>query len=263
MILCHVILTTTTKTVPILQIRKLRPSEVKEGISPITFQALGLQLHVVCTHFLPAAPSPEGLHSSQSSALIPSQRMLWGPTLQYLISSNSTGRLLPSQRRLGWDALEPRALCFPMPPSLLLMQAQSTFAISGKLPPVLTPHIGLKLSELLFLLRVPKLTLILGWTPTTPGGTELASRGVDISRGLACARLGYVHCIGGSSPQPFHGRSRCPGHPRIYIPGCCPSSCSSNTYSTLCTALPSARPPEPCPDRLLPVIQVSAHRTRL
>ena len=116
MILCHVILTTTTKTVPILQIRKLRPSEVKEGISPITFQALGLQLHVVCTHFLPAAPSPEGLHSSQSSALIPSQRMLWGPTLQYLISSNSTGRLLPSQRRLGWDVHWSREHCaFPCP----------------------------------------------------------------------------------------------------------------------------------------------------
>ena len=101
MILCHVILTTTTETVPILQMRKLRPSEVKEGISPITFQALGLQLHVVCTHFLPAAPSPKGLHSSQSSALIPSQCMLWGPTLQYFISSNSAGRVCPSQRRLG------------------------------------------------------------------------------------------------------------------------------------------------------------------
>lgn len=150
------------------------------------------------------------------------------------------------------------------PKSVLLMQAQSSFAISGKLPPVVTPHIGLKPSELLFLLRVPKLTLMFGWTPTMPGGAELASQGSDGHfPGLARPRLGYVHYVGSSSPQPFHGGSWCLGHPRIYIPGCYRSSCSSNTCSTLCMALPSAWPPEPCPDRLLPVLQVSAHHPRL
>lgn len=62
-----------TKVLPILKMRKLSFSEVKEGISPIAFQSLSLQLHksAPISPLLPLLPHPPKVSAEPVTLHIP------------------------------------------------------------------------------------------------------------------------------------------------------------------------------------------------